>query len=125
MHGEEAIRYHPVVESPRMRPTNNAAMHQLVLLPQATTAFVPVQFSSMYLADDIAGDTGTLHAQGERHGVSAAYLDLQTLGPNSEILLKIDAFRCISCSSEARPVDKTFSSPFSRLVRKPDTRTLT
>ncbi|KAL8644326.1 MAG: hypothetical protein Q9226_007822, partial [Calogaya cf. arnoldii] len=92
---------------------------------EATTAFVPVQLSSMYLADDIVGDTCTLHAHGERRGMRAAYLDLQMLGPNSETLLKIDALRCVSYSSEARPVDKTFSSPFTRLVWKPDTRTLT
>lgn len=54
----------------------------------------------------------------------AAYLDLQMLGPNSETLLKIDALRCISYSSEAKPVDKTFSSPFTRLAWKPDIRTL-
>lgn len=92
---------------------------------EATTAFVPVQLSSMYLANDIAGDTCTLLAHGERRGMRAAYLDLQMLGLNSETLLKIDALRCISYSSEAKLVDKTFSSPFTRLVWKPDTRTLT
>lgn len=91
---------------------------------EASTAFVPVQLSSMYLANHIAGDTCTVIAHGERRGMRAAYLDLQMLGPNSETLLKIDALRCISYSSEAKPVDKTFSSPFTRLAWKPDIRTL-
>lgn len=91
---------------------------------EASTAFVPVQLSSMYLANDIAGDTCTVVAHGERRGMRAAYLDLQMLGPNGETLLNIDALRCVSYSSEAKPVDKTFSSPFTRLVWKPDIRTL-
>ncbi|KAL8906783.1 MAG: hypothetical protein Q9171_006132 [Xanthocarpia ochracea] len=90
----------------------------------ASTAFVPVQLSSIYLANDIAGDACTVIAHGERRGMRAAYLDLQMLGPSSETLLKIDALRCISYSSEAKPVDKTFSSPFTRLAWKPDICTL-
>ncbi|KAL9582752.1 MAG: hypothetical protein Q9212_003116 [Teloschistes hypoglaucus] len=81
---------------------------------EATTAFVPVQFSSMHLSNDIAGDTCTVIARGERRGMRAAYLDLQMIRPNGETLLNIDALRCISYSTEAKPVDKTFSSPFTR-----------
>ena len=91
---------------------------------EANTAFVPVQLSHLYLANDIAGDTCTVVARGERRGIRAAYLDLQMLGPNGEVLLNVDILRCISYSSEAKSVDKTFSSPFSRLVWKPDIRTL-
>ncbi|KAL8866852.1 MAG: hypothetical protein Q9198_008735, partial [Flavoplaca austrocitrina] len=91
---------------------------------EANTAFVPVQLSSMYLANDITGDTCTVIARGERRGMRAAYLDLQMLGPNGESLLNIDALRCISYSSEVKPVEKTFSSPFTRLTWQPDIRTL-
>ncbi|KAL8780233.1 MAG: hypothetical protein Q9213_006555 [Squamulea squamosa] len=91
---------------------------------EATTAFVPVQLSSMFLANDIEGDTCTVLAHGQRRGVRAAYLDLQMLSSNRETLLKIDALRCISYSSKAKPFDKTFSSPFTRLAWKPDIRTL-
>lgn len=89
-----------------------------------STAFVPVQLSSMYLANHIAGDTCTVIAHGERRGMRAAYLDLQMLGHNSETMLKIDALRCLSYSSKAKLVDKTFTSPFTRLVWKPDIHTL-
>lgn len=91
---------------------------------EASTAFVPVQLSQLYLANDIAGETCTVVARGERRGIRAAYLDLQMLSPNGEVLLTVDTLRCISYSSEAKPVDKTFSSPFTRLVWKPDIRTL-
>ena len=91
---------------------------------EASTAFVPVQLSSMYLANDITGDTCTVIARGERRGMRAAYLDLHMLGPNGESLLNIDALRCISFSSEVKPVDKSFSSPFTRLTWQPDIRTL-
>ena len=91
---------------------------------EASTAFVPVQLSHLYIANDIAGDTCTVIARGEKRGIRGAYLDLQMLGPNGEVLLNVDTLRCISYSSEAKPVDKTFSSPFTRLVWKPDIRTL-
>lgn len=41
-----------------------------------------------------------------------------------EIILNVDALRCVSYSQEIKPVDNTFSSPFTRLVWKPDIRTL-
>ena len=91
---------------------------------KASTAFVPVQLSHLYLANDIAGDTSTVVAHGERRGLRGAYLRLQMVGPNGEVLLNIDTLRCISYSSEAKPVDKTFSSPFTRLAWKPDIRAL-
>ncbi|KAL9004067.1 MAG: hypothetical protein Q9188_003102 [Gyalolechia gomerana] len=92
---------------------------------EATTAFVPVHLPSLYLANNIAGDTCTITAHGERRGIRAAYLDLQMLGPNGETLLNVGALRCISYSTEAKPMDQTFSSPFTRLAWKPDIRTLT
>ena len=94
---------------------------------KASTAFVPVQLSRLYLSneiDTIAGDTCTVVAHGERRGLRGANLDLQMLGPNGEVLLNLDNLRCIGYSSAAKPVDRTFSSPFTRLVWKPDTRTL-
>ena len=92
---------------------------------EASTAFVPVQLSSLYLRNDIAGDACTVIARGERRGIRGAYLDLQILGPNGEVMLNVDTLRCISYSSEAKSFDKTFSSPFTRLAWKPDIRTLT
>ena len=91
---------------------------------EAHTAFVPVQLSQLYLRNDIAGDACTVVAQGERRGIRGANLDLQMLGPNGEVLLSVASLRCLSYSSEAKSLDKTFSSPFTRLVWKPDIRTL-
>ncbi|KAL8672824.1 MAG: hypothetical protein Q9168_002735 [Polycauliona sp. 1 TL-2023] len=91
---------------------------------EASAAFVPVQLSSMYLANTIADDSCTVRAHGQRRGIRAAYLDLQMLGPGQEILLSIDALRCVSYSTEAKSVDRAFSSPFTRLVWQPDIRTL-
>ena len=91
---------------------------------EANTAFVPVQFSHLYLANDIAGDTSTIIAHGERRGIRGAYLHMQMLDANGEVQLNVDTLRCISYSSEVKPVDKTFSSPFTRLAWKPDIRAL-
>lgn len=91
---------------------------------EAHTAFVPVQLSHLYLSNDIDGDACTVVARGERRGMRGAHLDLQMLGPNCEVLLNVASLRCLSYSSEAKSLDKTFSSPFTRLAWKPDIRTL-
>lgn len=44
--------------------------------------------------------------------------------PTAKVLLNVDTLRCISYSSETKPVNKAFGSPFSRLAQKPDIRTL-
>lgn len=91
---------------------------------ELNAAFVPVHLSRLYLANDIAGDTCTVIARGERRGIRSAYLDLQMLGPNGEVLLNAGSLRCITFSGEVKSVDRTFASPFTRLVWKPDIRTL-
>ncbi|KAK4194563.1 hypothetical protein QBC40DRAFT_319083 [Triangularia verruculosa] len=94
----------------------------------ATTAFVPVQLPRLYLSNninDLAGDKCTVIARGERRGVRGAHLDLQLVGRNGEVLLDVEDLRCISYSSVSKTTDdRTFSSPFSRVVWKPDIRTL-
>lgn len=91
---------------------------------EAHTAFVPVQLSHLYLKNDIAGDECTIVARGERRGIRGAHLDLQMLGLNGEVLLSVASLRCLGYSSEAKSLDRTFSSPFTRLAWKPDIRTL-
>lgn len=93
-------------------------------LSEASAAFVPVHLSRLYLANDISGETCTIVAHGERRGIRSAYLDLKMLGPNGEVLVSADSLRCVSFSSEAKSTDRTFASPFTRLVWKPDIRTL-
>jgi NADPH:quinone reductase-like Zn-dependent oxidoreductase/SAM-dependent methyltransferase/NADP-dependent 3-hydroxy acid dehydrogenase YdfG len=91
---------------------------------EASTAFVPVQLSNLYLSNEIAGDTATVVARGERRGIRGAYLDFQLLGPNGQVLLNAGTLRCISYSSEAKSSDKEFSSPYTRLAWRPDIRSL-
>lgn len=96
---------------------------------QADTAFVPVQLSRLYLANDMdtmAGDNCTVVARGERRGVRGANLELTMIGPRGEVLLDVEGLRCISFSGKTKPgqADPAFSSPLTRLVWKPDIRTL-
>lgn len=93
---------------------------------EASTAFLPVRIPRLYISNDIRQDTCTVTARGARRGIRSAHLDLQMLGPNGEVLLSAENLRCISYSREARNVedDTVFSSPFTRLVWKPDIRML-
>ncbi|KAJ4382535.1 hypothetical protein N0V85_008540 [Neurospora sp. IMI 360204] len=93
---------------------------------EATTAFVPVQFSSLYIDSSLAnvGETCAIVARGQRRGIRSAHLDLQFLSADGKLLLDVDSLRCVSFSSEAKPVDRAFSSPYTRLVWKPDIRKL-
>ncbi|KAI0382393.1 hypothetical protein F5Y04DRAFT_45601 [Hypomontagnella monticulosa] len=93
-------------------------------IEEAHTAFVPVQVGQLYLKNGIEGDSCTAVVRGERRGIRAAWLDLQMLGPNGEVLLNVDNLRCISYSSESKSSDHAFTSPFTRLVWKPDIRSL-
>ncbi|KAK1595301.1 beta-ketoacyl synthase domain-containing protein [Colletotrichum navitas] len=94
---------------------------------EASTAFLPVQIPRLYISNKIAQDVCTVTARGTRRGIRSAHLDLQMLGPDGEVLLSTENLRCVSYSSEARTADDdmTFSSPFTRLVWKPDIRMLT
>lgn len=97
----------------------------------AKNAYVPVHLASLYLSnsiDKVAGEDGTCTAvaRGEMRGPRGANLDLQMLGPGGEVLLRAEGLRCVSYPGAARgAVDKTaFSSPFTRLVWRPDVHAL-
>ncbi|KAF3806818.1 Prosolanapyrone synthase [Colletotrichum gloeosporioides] len=97
---------------------------------EASTAFLPVQIPRLYISNAIAQDVCTVTARGTRRGIRSAHLDLQMLGPDGEVLVSVEKLRCVSYSSEARPAgadddDTAFSSPFTRLVWRPDIRMLT
>lgn len=91
---------------------------------EISMAFVPVELSHLYLGNNITGDTCTVIARGERRGIRGAYLDFQFLSPSGEVILSVDTLRCISYSSEVKSLDKTLSSPLTRLAWKPDIRML-
>lgn len=93
-------------------------------LSDANTALVPIHFSRLYLDSDIVGATCTAVAHGVRRGMRSAYLDLQILSPDGGILLSMEALRCVGFSPAVKPADRNFTSPYTRLVWKPDIRTL-
>ncbi|KAI1662756.1 hypothetical protein F4813DRAFT_9557 [Daldinia decipiens] len=101
----------------------------------ATTAFVPVHFSRLYIKngiDDECRDTAEAVALGEFRGLRGAYINqLQILSQNGDVVLDIEKLRCISYIGEAQISDQTksgvqpaFSAPFARMVWKPDFRSL-
>ncbi|KAI0438847.1 hypothetical protein F4803DRAFT_569116 [Xylaria telfairii] len=89
-------------------------------------AFVPTQLSEMRLRNDFDEDwdTVTVIAHGEQIGLKGAYINLQVLDPTGKILLDVNTLHCVRYTSESKSLDTTFSCPFSRLVWKPDIRTL-
>lgn len=96
---------------------------------QATTAFVPVHISQLYLSNtalphDLASATAVAH--GKRRGLRGAYLDLAITTPDGREALQVDGLRCTSYSRAAASssLGRAHSSPFSRLLWKPDIRAL-
>lgn len=69
-------------------------------------------------------------AQGELRGMRGAYAQLQMLGEKGDVILHVDNMRFIDLANEQQSsstVDqarKAYSSPFNRLVWRPDIRTL-
>ncbi|KAJ8131214.1 hypothetical protein O1611_g2411 [Lasiodiplodia mahajangana] len=101
----------------------------------ATTAFVPVHISRLYIKDSISGgsqDTAQAIALGEIRGLRGAYINqLQVLGPDGDVVLNIEKLRNISYFGGSdiyhrtkRDLHSAFSAPFTRVVWKPDFRSL-
>ena len=69
-------------------------------------------------------------ARGELRGLRGAYAQLQMLGEKGDVILDVDNMRFIDLANEQQSsssVDqarKAYSSPFNRLVWRPDIRTL-
>ena len=69
-------------------------------------------------------------AKGELRGLRGAYAQLQMLGEKGDVILDVDNMRFIDLANEQQSssaVDQTskaYSSPFNRLVWRPDIRTL-
>ena len=96
-------------------------------LERASTAFVPIHLSRLYLKEGFDQDWGTAIARGRFQGLRGAYIKLQMLSKNGDVVLDLDTLRCISYSkskSSDRLGCNAFSSPFTRLAWKPDFRTL-
>ena len=94
---------------------------------RASTAFVPIHLSQLYLKEGFDQDWGTAIARGRLQGLRGAYIKLQMLSKSGDVVLDIDTLRCVTYNeskSADRLESKAFSSPFTRLAWKPDFRTL-
>ena len=117
-----------------LHPASLDAIFQLGLIAcqggqadKTSTAFVPIHLNELYIKHQNDQDWGTAIARGELRGLRGAYAKLQLLSQTGDVVLDIDSLRCISYS-ESKLSDniktKAFTSPFTRLVWKPDIRTL-
>ena len=117
-----------------LHPASLDATFQLALIAchggqvdKTSTAFVPIHLDDLYIRDGIDEEWGTAIARGELRGLRGAYANLQLVNQSGEVVLDIENLHCISYS-ESKPLriaqDKAFASPFTRLVWKPDIRTL-
>ncbi|MCJ1431695.1 hypothetical protein MMC27_001050 [Xylographa pallens] len=117
-----------------LHPASLDAVFQLALIAchggqadKTSTAFVPIHLNQLYLRHGIDQDWGTAVARGELRGLRGAYAKLQLLSQTGDVVLDIDSLRCISYSeskASSNVQTRAFTSPFTRLVWKPDIRTL-
>ncbi|KAI1398297.1 polyketide synthase [Hypoxylon fuscum] len=117
-----------------LHPTSLDAIIQLGLIAcyggqadKASTAFVPIHLNQLYLREGSNEEWGIAVARGELRGLRGAYTKLQLLNQSGDVVLNMDSLRHISYSGESqsdRSQHKAFSSPFTRMVWKPDIRTL-
>ncbi|KAI9705765.1 MAG: Type I Iterative PKS [Bogoriella megaspora] len=119
-----------------LHPTALDATFQLAIIAfyggrveKANAAFVPVHLSQLYLkARDRHRKLGKAIARGSIKGLRSAYAQLQMVDQDGDIFLEVDSMRFTRYneSKETKEMQskRHFSSPFSRLVWKPDIRTL-
>ncbi|KAK7962110.1 Type I Iterative PKS [Apiospora aurea] len=91
---------------------------------KASTAFVPVHLSQMYVNAGLGRKSAVAVAEGKMQGLRGAYIDLQLMDQGGRVALQIEKLRCINFKNSKKPARKAFSSPFSRVVWKPDIRKL-
>nr|XP_036579356.1 polyketide synthase [Colletotrichum truncatum]KAF6786903.1 polyketide synthase [Colletotrichum truncatum] len=93
-----------------------------------SSAFVPVHLSQLYLRAGNDQDWGTAVASGELRGLRSAYLKLQLQDQAGGIVLNVEELRCVRYNLDEQTAGKShtqaFSSPFLRMIYKPDFRTL-
>lgn len=98
---------------------------------RATTAFVPTHVSELHVRagkELYVSDWGTAIGHGEFRGLRSAYIQLQLQSPAGGLMIDVKNLRCTSYALQDRSSDteqaKAFSSPFTRMVYKPDFRAL-
>lgn len=95
---------------------------------KANAAFVPVHLSKLYLKAGVQQDFGKVIAQGSIQGSRNAFAQLQMLDSSGNVFLEVSSMRFTLFKELKLTKDmqsgRPFSSPFTRLVWKPDIRTL-
>lgn len=118
-----------------LHPTALDAAFQLAIIAffggqveRANTSFVPAHLTQLYMRAGIMHDWGKAIARGSIQGLRNAYAQLQMMDPSGDVFLEVDSmrftrFKELRLTEEMRS-RQPFSSPFTRLVWKPDIRTL-
>ena len=118
-----------------LHPTALDATFQLAIIAffggqveKANASFVPAHLSQMYMKAGVRHEWGRAVARGSIQGLRTAYAQLQMLDPSGDVFLEVESMR-FTRFKELRPTEEMqsrqpFSSPFTRLVWKPDIRTL-
>ncbi len=117
-----------------IHPTALDASFQLAIiaffggqLEKANASFVPAHISRMYLKTGFRHDGSHAVARGSFQGQRSAYARLQMVDASGDVFLEVDSMRFTrfkeSRSSKDMQSRQLFSSPFTRLVWKPDIRT--
>lgn len=102
---------------------------------QADTASVqlPIHFDQLqFNHGSLSGrDWATGVSRGELRGLRGAYAQIQMLGEEGDVVLNVDNMRFTNLNNEqqtssgnSQSRNKAFSSPFARLVWRPDVRTM-
>ncbi|KAI4282897.1 MAG: hypothetical protein L6R38_002591 [Xanthoria sp. 2 TBL-2021] len=118
-----------------LHPTALDATFQLAIiaffggqLEKANASFVPAHLSRMYLKAGVRHDLCHAVARGSFQGPRSAYAQLQMMDPSGDVFLEVDSMRFTRFKESRSTKDiqsrQPFSSPFTRLVWKPDIRTL-
>ena len=118
-----------------LHPTALDATFQLAIIAfhggqieKANAAFVPVHLSQLYLKAGVGRDWGTAIARGSIQGIRSAYAQLQMMDSSGNVCLEVDSMRFTSFKESTFTKEmqsrRPFSSPFTRLVWKPDIRSL-
>ncbi|KAL8922865.1 MAG: hypothetical protein Q9172_003405 [Xanthocarpia lactea] len=118
-----------------LHPTALDATFQLAIIAffggqveKANASFVPAHLSQLYIKAGQRHDWGTAVVRGSIQGLRSAYAQLQMMDPSGDVFLEVDSMRFTrfkeSRSTKEVQSRQPFSSPFTRLVWKPDIRTM-
>ncbi|KAK8104648.1 Type I Iterative PKS [Apiospora kogelbergensis] len=127
MHGESKYLIHPAALDGAFQLGLIACYGGQV--EKASTAFVPVHLSQMYVNAGLGREAAVAVAQGKIQGLRGAYIDLQLMDKGGRVALHVERLRCLGfkeSKKSAKEIEakKPFCSPFTRVAWKPDIRKL-